>query len=119
MTGFYKKEKGVALLITLIIIATLVASTTGVASIFLREIRLSGIIDDSIAAIMAADAGMEKKLYDVRKLSGVPTTSYSGTLSNGATYITCPEVGSCTVSPALIMVRGIFGDTQRALQITY
>jgi len=112
-------NRGITLLITLVILSALIAAVTGVASIFVREIATAGFVDDSVIAIMAADAGMEKMLYATRKLSGDPTTSYNATLSNGATYTTCPSPGSCTASPVQIRSTGTFNDAQRTLEVTF
>lgn len=112
-------SKGITLLITLVILSALIAAVTGVATIFVRELRISSFVDDSVIAIMAADAGIEKKLYDTRKLAGDPTASYSATLSNGATYVTCPPPGSCTASPVQITSTGTFNDAQRTLEVTF
>lgn len=112
-------NQGITLLITLVILSALIAAVTGVASIFIREIRISGAVDDSVIAIMAADAGIEKKLYDTRKLGGDPLTVFSAALSNGATYLTCPLPGSCTASPVQMTSTGTFNDAQRTLEVTF
>lgn len=112
-------NRGITLLITLVILSALIAAVTGVASIFVREIGISGFVDDSVIAIMAADAGIEKMLYAVRKLGGSPTATYNATLSNGAVYTTCPLPGSCTASPVKIQSTGTFNDSRRTLEVTF
>lgn len=120
MINFTEDKRGVSLLIVLVILSTLIATAVGIATVFKTEITLSGISDDSISAIMAADAGMEKKLYDVRKLGGAVTTVYSATFSNNASYQTCPTAGSCSVGATnRIVSQGTFHQTQRSLEVTY
>lgn len=113
------KNEGAALLLTIVIMSVLIAASVGIASIFIREIRLSVFVDDSIIAVMAADAGIEKKLYDTRKLNGNDNTTYTKTFSNGASYITCPTGNSCQ-SGANPRVRseGRVGSVTRALEVT-
>jgi len=114
-----KIDSGSALLITIVILSVVIAIAAGIASIFVREIRLSVFVDDSVIAIMAADAGVEKKLYDIRKLGGLDDTIYTRTLSNGAEYITCPTAPSCqSGGNPRFQVDGYTGSTKRALEVT-
>ncbi len=111
--------KGSSLLLTIVIMSVLIAAAVGIASIFIREIRLSVFVDDSIIAILAADAGIEKKLYDIRKLNGNDSTTYVATLSNGASYTTCPTGPSCQGGGnPQVRVEGKIGIVKRALEIT-
>ncbi len=113
-------DSGVTLLITVIILSAIIVAAVGVATVFTKEIRISSLVDDSIFAIMAADAGMEKKLYDIRKLDGAVETSYSGTLSNGATYTACSLAGSCVEgSPSKVKTIGEFKGVQRSFEATF
>lgn len=112
-------NKGASLILTIVIMSVLVAVAVGIASIFIREIRLSVFVDDSVIAIMAADAGIEKKLYDTRKLGGNDSTRYTKTLSNGASYTTCPTGSSCSGGGSpFVRVEGQVGNVTRALEIT-
>lgn len=120
MISYIKNSKGISILIALVILGTLVATAAGVASVFTKEIRISSFVDDSIAAILAADAGIEKKLYDNRKLSGSPLTSYTAILSNGASYTTCPEPGTCSDgTPIIIKSTGVFNNIRRSLEVSF
>lgn len=117
--AFFKNNKGITLVITLIILSAVLAASAAIASIFSKEIRTSGFVDNSVFAIMAADAGIEKMLYDVRQLGGSATTSYSTTLSNGASYSTCAGLGECSAAPVQFRSTGSFQGTQRTLEVTF
>jgi Tfp pilus assembly protein PilX len=120
MINYTKDSRGISILIALVILGALVATAAGVASVFVKEIRISSFVDDSIFAIMAADAGIEKQLYDIKQLSGSPLTSYSAILDNGATYTTCPELGSCLDGPSIIIQSvGVFNNIRRSLEVSF
>lgn len=58
------KQKGITIFLAVVVIAVSLAAVLSVATIFLRELRLSEDIQGSLIAIMAADAGVEMMLYD-------------------------------------------------------
>jgi Tfp pilus assembly protein PilX len=77
------KEKGVAVLITVVIISIVMLVATLIANIVATQLKLASDIADSITAIYAADSGVEYKLYQIRKEGNTANAEFS--LSNGAT----------------------------------
>ncbi len=77
------KEKGIAVLITVMIISIVMLVATLIASVVSVQLKLASDIGDSITAIYAADSGVEYKLYQIRKAGILTNTEFS--LSNGAT----------------------------------
>ncbi|MBI4919734.1 hypothetical protein HY838_00300 [Candidatus Azambacteria bacterium] len=73
-------EKGIALLITVVIISAVLLMVVFISNIVITQLRLAGDIADSAAAIYAADSGIEWQLYRIRKGVAVPSPS----MSNGA-----------------------------------
>lgn len=116
MINLTKNQKGSTIILALVILAAILGSSVGVASIFVREIRLSSELDNSLIAIMAADAGLEKMLYNVRVLDGTSVISFSANLPNGASYVTCEDPGTCSDDPVILTSTGIFGDVKRTLE---
>lgn len=116
---FTYNNKGVSLLITLILLSALLAAAAGVASVFTKEIRTSGFVDNSVFAITAADAGIEKMLFYTRQMDGIATTSFSATLSNGAEYTTCENPENCSADPVRFRSTGSFQGTQRTLEASF
>jgi len=73
-------EKGIALLLTVIILSVIALVAMLIANIVIIQLKLSGDINDSVAAIYAADSGVEWQLYQIRNGVSVPAP----TMSNGA-----------------------------------
>jgi len=111
--------KGVAIIIVIIVSAALMGIGFGISSIVIREIKISSPIDESVAAIMAADAGMERKLYDVRKTTNPnPAEEYTPiTLPNGASFTACESGFSCSANS--IKTQGEFRGTTRSWQADF
>ena len=77
------KEKGIAVLMTVMIISIVMLVATLIANVVSIQLKLAGDIADSTTAIYAADSGVEYKLYQIRKEGILAGTEFL--LSNGAT----------------------------------
>ena len=78
-------RRGSVLLLALLILSAVLAATTAVSTLVVREIRLNKQIDDAVIAYYAAESGIEKGLWQisVTPLSGVVATQPTTTsLSN-------------------------------------
>lgn len=64
-----KSQKGNVLLLTLLLLASLIATVTLLSRVFLNELRMSTNIDHSLMAYYAAEESTEQGLYLVRKTS--------------------------------------------------
>ncbi len=73
-------QKGIALLLTTIILSIVMLTAVFISNIVLTQLRLAGDINDSAAAIYAADAGVEWQLYQIRQGVSIALPS----MSNGA-----------------------------------
>jgi len=78
---FNNNQKGIALLLTVIIISIVLLVATLIANIVITQLKLAGDINDSAAAIYAADSGAEWQLYQIRQGVSVALPN----MSNGAT----------------------------------
>jgi hypothetical protein len=111
-----RRERGsVAILLTffILIIILLVALATG--NIMALEIKMSRDIGNSIPAFFAADAGIERCLYEVRKNSAdVCGSSLNFTLTNAATYVVNKNSGQ-----NLIESVGTFIQTKRKIEASW
>lgn len=65
--GIEQKEKGIALLITFLIMGIGISIVLGVSAISLSEIKMMRGMGDSVKAFYAADSGIEKTIYYDRK----------------------------------------------------
>ncbi len=119
-----KDTRGVAILITLSILGAIIAIGLGIAIIVARELKISGLLDSSVSAVMAADTGIERRLYEIRIL-GIPQNEYDDpagpfSLSNGATYEICPPGAGCSAqNPVRIITEGSINETTRSLQVEF
>ncbi len=77
------REKGIAVLITVIILSIVMLVATLIAGVVSVQLKLASDIGDSITAIYAADSGVEYKLYQIRKEGNITNAAFS--LSNSAT----------------------------------
>lgn len=82
-------EEGIALLITMLLLGTMIATAFGVAVLTTNQTGITRLIDGSISAVFAADAGMEKVLYvcNGRSLPSYPVANFTvADIGNGAGY---------------------------------
>ena len=120
-----QNQKGSSLLITLLVMAALMAIAFGVSRLSLGETTISRDISKSLIAYYAAESGIECQMYNDRLLSeaicgdganvylNVAQTIYykveivSGTYLNGGT------------GPRIFKSNGTYQDVRRAVELTY
>ncbi|MFA5742968.1 MAG: hypothetical protein WCX77_03805 [Candidatus Paceibacterota bacterium] len=118
-------EKGVALYMTIILMAILMAMVLGVTSIIINGLNVAKGVTDSVKSFHAADTGIENALYKIRieedcnppclfpdtctPLWGDPEWQYTFT-----SY-------SCTTTPPSILInsKGIYHESQRMIEVEY
>ncbi len=126
-------NRGIALLVTLILLGTIIATALSISVLITGETKINRLVDDSVMAVYAADAGMEKMFYacsgDSAKITPPPDGQAAFTnnnIGNLASYTVCMAtringVTSCNNScnSAVVMSRGQFGATQRSFEADY
>lgn len=85
------------LLLALIILGGLVATSLTVGTIVVTRLRGVKAIDDAVLASYAAEGAVEELLYDVRKRDKRTDLNASGTLSSGASWTRTVEATSSEV----------------------
>lgn len=122
---FKLNQTGVALLITMLLLGTIMATALGVSVLVRGEIGITRLVDDSVFAIFAADAGLEKMLYACSgKISYPPSAEFvSSDLGNGSTYhvYMADDSGVQTnnCNDLKIISTGFFGGTERSFEARY
>lgn len=114
-------KQGIALLITMILLGTIIATSLGVAVLITGETSITRLIDDSVFAIFAADAGAEKMLYACSGKIGYPAAPFVFTnsdLGNGASYISEMSPNQ-DCNNTLVKSVGTYNNTKRAFTIVY
>jgi len=109
------------LLITMVLLGTIIATSLGVALLITGETTITRLIDDSVFAIFAADAGAEKMLYACSGKIGYPTAPFDFTnsdLGNGSSYVSEMSPNK-DCNDVLVKSTGTYGNTERAFTIGY
>ena len=85
-----KNETGVALLFTVIIVSIVLLIAVFIVNTVVTQLKLAGDINNSMAAIYSADAGVECQLYNVRQGSSLNCHTDGGQIimSNNASIVT-------------------------------
>lgn len=131
----FKKEEGVTIYMALMILSIVMAIGLGLTTLILGELRTTRDISNFIIDIYAADAGVERALYKLRRTGGlnpcestsdcVITSSDAGVepFANGAQYVATVLDGNVAwCDPAKFKCFrsiGTLGDTSRAFELSF
>ncbi len=109
-----KKQKGVAVLFVVLIMSILLAIGFGISGILVQQIKMMRDVGHSVVAFSAADSGIEKSLYNIRKEGGTGNVSESWGPNYGYQVIVTP----CD-SKICVKSIGTYQKTKRAIEINY
>ena len=117
---FQNLEKGVSIYLVILISTFILAVALGLSTILISRIKVGREIGYSVIAFYAGDTGIERILYDIRKLNYVcnspPCTRYSSVPLNSASY----TVTITSWSPSVrINSTGKYQSVRRAIEISY
>lgn len=59
-------QKGISIILTLLILSGVLATSLGVVTLMIQQIKLAGTLADSTVSLYAAEAGIERVLYEDR-----------------------------------------------------
>lgn len=126
MLKYLNTQKGIAIYLALIVMFILLSIGLGLSTLLVGQIRIIRGIGNSVVAIYAADTGIERVLYAIRKevppyvpVAGDEPCGVSFScppLSNGASYTIKIISANATFT---INSKGTYQATQRAIEITY
>ncbi len=68
---FKKNQKGMVLVLAVLIISVVLSSTAAFTSLIIREIQQSRLIDQSVQSYYLAESGSEKALYQLRRMESI------------------------------------------------
>lgn len=106
-------QKGVSLLLTLLIMAALLVIALAVSRLSLGEIKLARDIPSSLIAYYAAEAGIERAIYEERIQGGASNISdCSVNLDNQSSYGT-------QVAGNIIRSIGCYKNIRRAIEVSF
>lgn len=129
LTDKLDKQSGSSILLAMLILIAILAIAFGIASLMYGEIKLLQEMPKSLKAYYAAETGIERKLYDIRKNSDFNDMGNPADLSDcsyGTSGVVCLEssddcysVNVTTGTPTIIKAYGCYKDTKRAVEVSY
>ena len=119
-----KNNQGAILFMTLMIMTCVLTATLGAANLIMAGTVMSGVQVRSVKAYFAADAGVEKALWEARKNSynypGQDTENvFISNINNGSSYDVNYFISSTTVDTIRALTfgsTGKFGNTKRTVE---
>lgn len=138
-----KKSRGISLYIILVVLSVLFLIALGLSLLLWGQLKIVVGVEESVIAFFAADAGMEKRLYDSFSEGKCFSARDSGSLSisnasfeietecnsdyydDGPCSDYCSDClrdgdGSCQNAARYCSIsRGSFGSTTRAIEVDY
>lgn len=110
-------ERGIAVLLAVLLLSAIFTVGTGIAILMLREIGFTRGSSNFAIAFFAADTGIEKVLVSRSAPVSIPTTF----IDNGASYTVTvtPNGNHCIASNFCIKSTGEYGGTRRAVEVSY
>jgi len=107
-----KLQKGsISIYISVMLLSILLVISSGIATLMLNQIKMSSQIGNSVISYYAAEAGIERCLYNMRKDTGI--CNYTNEpLDNNATYDTTWNAGGYPINST-----GHYINTSREIEV--
>jgi hypothetical protein len=102
-------KEGVSLYLALVIMSFLIAIGLGVSLIIVSQMKMMKGMGDSVVAFYAADTGIERTLYQVRRGGGW-SGDISGSVGGASYYVTSPASDT-------YQSKGGFANVKRAIEV--
>lgn len=126
----YIKNKGAALLLTLLILTAILSIAFGVSTLIFGETKMFQEVPRSLRAYYVAEAGIERKLYEIRQQSNFADIGSAPDWCSGAGKVcldpdTCYAVSvisagpNCAADSYCIKSYGCYEGTRRAVEVSY
>lgn len=120
-----KKDRGVSLLLVVVLLSVLLSIGTGVFTVVYGELLFASSMEDSFLALYAADEGSERILRRDLSASPLPGPSYTETdraVSSGACYTATVNKGGGVTSVSVVgkyQCGSLSRVVKRSLALTY
>jgi len=113
-----QQQGAISILFAILLLAELSVIGLGIATLTIKQLRMSGQVGQSVVAYYAAEAGAEKCLYQVRKSTGEGcdnTGQISETVGSGSYQASY----TATYSSDTVTSIGQFVSTNRKVELTW
>lgn len=109
-------QKGVSLVLTILILSFIMGVSLGVSNILLQEIKTMRDVGNSVVAFYAAETGIEKAMTNSSNPSDFAECfdAYSDICYNVKV-----QISGCTAANYCLQSTGIFKETSRAIEVKY
>lgn len=119
-----KNQKGASLLLVLLILTAVLAIAFGIMNLMVGEIKISREAAKSSRAYYAAEAGIERSLYDDRQGGGASDIGNPPNCSGGGAVCldssdTCYSIDYTSGDPTVIKSYGCYKGVRRAIEVSY
>ncbi len=88
-----KKEKGITLVLALLLTGTVTVAALIIASLLVRELRLTDNMRKSLVAYYGAESGVESALYDINQTPAHQLDNYYGTVGGVSSWKITSSLG--------------------------
>jgi len=114
-------QKGASLLLTLLVLTAILTIAFGVTALMMGELKISRETFESFKAYSAAEAGVEKALYEERHGSGAVSVGNPPKCSSesGAECISTNNCFSISIDGNNITSYGCYKGTRRAIEASW
>lgn len=111
-------EQGIAVVLSMLVLTSILAIALNVAGILITELRLGSTAGHAIPAFFAADSGIEKVL--MTRDSPIPVvTTVLGNQAEFTVTIVASTTPPCLADDYCVKSSGKYLDTQRSIEVTY
>lgn len=115
-------QKGVAIYLAIVVMFILLGIGLALSTILVSQMKVIRGMGDSVAALYAADTGIERELYEKNYPNDPPPGPYSGTLNDASYTVTILKGGNDTCpTTAYRCVRsvGVYKGVRRAIEVSF
>lgn len=106
-------SKGISLYLTIVLLSLMLTSVLTLSTILTSQMKLVFNLGNAVTAFVAADAGIERALYEDRRATSTP--AFFQVFSNGSRCDVTITVNGTTVIKSIGSYRG----TKRAIEVRY
>jgi len=106
-------SKGVSLYLTIVLLSLMLTTILTLSAVLTSQMKIVFNLGDSVTAFIAADAGIERALYEDRRATSTP--SFFQIFSNGSRC----DVTITTNGTTVIRSIGSYRSAKRTIEVTY
>ena len=111
-----KSKKGISILLAILILSFVLTAALGTSVVLVRQLKTLREVGYSVAALYAADTGIEEFLK-TRDPGGIPETPLNG--AKYQVFVNASSSDDCNAQNYCVKSIGTYKDTRRAIEVKY